>query len=294
MTDFSFTIENDSNSEDSGNEMELEQITSINHSLLYLEDEGNIYDGGITYLMEYFMTYYDNNTFENIMEILELINIPYIYRQRIYYSLRHYTSIYIWTTKYYRSSYINSYNSRNSLQDPLNNFTTKVGTFNMQRGIWRWLYITNDGKYELVLAVPPRHWAFGKKISDISNFVKNCIATMSIHEFNQKYEKYLYLRPVITFDWWFIVIRPFDSTYITNIDIINAINEPNNLHIIKNKEIMSIKRIRDSIIMYCNILNNLHKQNIGSEFLERSRRRNKRSRNRHKRKILSIARELQI
>ena len=264
-------------------------INQLPIELLDASDDGIISNGGIISLLQFFCIFPSSLLIYSITDTLIVSGFAPAFVNRVGAILKNYFRIREWminSTKYSFSNY-------KQLDDPLNNFTpvnNGYKTFGLSRGIWRWLTFTPENKLELILAVPPRHWAFGKSATELP--IPDCIETLTYDEFHKKYNEYSMLHTPISFHWWFIVIQPFatvDGTYYNTLeDILNAVLSTNtDIQPIKAKDVITISRLKDMITTYCDLLNEYHQSAIGHEYKDRlPRRANKRTRERRKRKLL--------
>lgn len=255
-------------------------------TLNFDDDDGAIEDDGIPALLEQFCRYPDADL---VLVNLIVSGFPHPFINRVYAILKNYTRICNWMLKSTKYSYSNC----KPLDDPLNNFTTFYKGeehLPLQRGIWRWLTFTKENKLELVLAVPPRHWAFGKSAEELP--IPECVETLTSDQFHEKYHDYASLHTPVANYWWFIVIHPFmtqnGTSYNTIPDILAAAQTTNlDISLIKRKDVMTISRLKDIITIYCDMLNEYHQDAVGHKFMDRlPRRPNKRTRDRCKRKLM--------
>jgi len=282
-------IEEDNISDiDSSFDFEEDNPTHMLPELEHAYDEGNVNDGGIPIMLEMFQEYPLTYDINEIIDTLISSGFSITFVNRIYAILKNIANIYDWMLKGIQNSPFNS----KILDDPLNNYTTfNKGEEHIKlcRGIWRWLHFTENNEFELVLAVPPRHWAFGKNIDELN--IPGCVSCLSSGQFHEKYNSDNIMRPPIAYYWWFIVIHPAElhtMYYNTFLDIINAIETTNmDISIIKSKNVMTVKQLKNIIIKYSDLINECHKAAIGYTFKDRLHSRpNKRTRERRKHKLL--------
>jgi hypothetical protein len=287
-TDFETDFETDFSDSDSAFDSTNDPpINQLSFELAYAPDNGISEGGGIIELLKLFWLF-PNNIIYSTRDTLIQSGFTTTFVNRVYAILKNYIRIRDWMTNNIQYSFSNY----KQLNDPLNNFTTfKKGNERMLlcRGIWRWLTFNPENKLELILAVPPRHWAFGKSTEELP--FTECIETITSIQFHKKYDEYHILHTPIALQWWFIVIQPFatreDTYYNTLEDILTAVQSTNmDIQHIKTKDVITISRLKNIINIYCELLNEYHKNAIGHEFKDRlPRRPNKRTRERRKRKL---------
>jgi hypothetical protein len=298
QSDFS---DNQSDFSDTDSAYDITDVDLQPLDLHYAYDDGVIEDSGITSLID--QLFRNRNQISDSM-FLTLVNLilqnlvesgfSNAFANRVDAILKNYMRICSWILNGFRYSFDNF----KQADDPLNNFTT----FNMhekqprlQRGIWRWLNFTKDDTLELILAVPPRHWAFGKSAAELP--IPDCVETLTSNQFHETYQtdqtdQLEYSFPPIYKNWWFIVIHPFTTvdgtSYNTIDDILSAVYSTNlDISHIKHKDVITISRLKDIININCDILNEFHHDAIGHEYKDRLHRRpNKRTRERRKRKLI--------
>ena len=276
-------------------------ITDVDHhplDLHYAYDDGTIEDDGITALLDQLFRNRNQISDAMVQNLVDLIlqnlvdsGFSNAFVNRVDAILKNYMRICNWIL----NGFTYSFDNFKQADDPLNNFTT----FNMhekqprlQRGIWRWLTFTKDDKLELILAVPPRHWAFGKSAAELP--IPDCVGTLTSNQFHETHQtdQTDHLVPPIYKNWWFIVIHPFTTvdgtSYNTIADILSAVYSTNlDISHIKHKDVITISRLKDIININCDILNEFHYDAIGHEYKDRLHRRpNKRTRERRKRKLI--------
>jgi hypothetical protein len=287
--------ENDFNESDTDSVIDIEEQAPLH---VPRSDEGTIKDGGFTALLEQFLS--NNNYGINANMILDNLSISGFsieFIDRVYAILKNYILIRKWIMK----SITYSFTNYKPLDDPLNNnipFIKGEKHIFLQRGIWRGLIFNNEHKLELILAVPTRHWAFGKSVHELP--IPNAIETLTSKKFFDKYGIEKISDTYACFYWWFIVIHPFTTSYGTEYntltDVLAAVHTTNmDISIIKRKDVMTIHRLKDIINSYCEILNWYHKVAIGYEFKDRlPHRPNKHTRNRYKRKLIKYGYKLVV
>ena len=230
---------------------------------------------------------YYNRMHDLIIDMLVQASFKITLINRISAILKNYCKIYDWILK-------NVYeNNESALDDPLNNFTTtppqnKCLKYRLQRGIWRWLHFTKNNNIELIFAVPPRHWAFGKSPEQL--IIPDCTETLTSKQFYKKYKEYRFGMPHISNYWWFIVIQPFNEQYNTLNDIVDAIHATpqEGYDILKYKNVISKQQIGKEINKFSNLLLNIHYQATGRIFIDRIKRANKHTRKRWKKHLSAL------